>query len=289
VTTASLVQRHAPQLKRLYKASGADRWNVTLETFVDAVGASTAHRWSGQTPSDDEVAAYLDTLAVADLALACACRAGIDAAWEHFVLELRPSLYAAARAIAGDSGRELADSVYADLFGTAVDRADRRSLLAYYHGRSSLTTWLRAVMARRYVDRVREGSRLSSLDAPDTRMPERAAPNEPPDPDRDRYVRLAQESIDAVIADLDAGERLRLRLYYGERLTLAEIGRAMHEHEATVSRKLTRARQELRKSFERRLREHHRLSADEIESCLEHAATASELHLSRLLSPGDGT
>jgi RNA polymerase sigma-70 factor len=286
-TTASLIQRHGPQLRQLYEASGAAKWTVTQEEFVGSLAVSVAHRWAGRDPRDDDVAAYLAGLSVSDLALACACRAGHEAAWEHFVRELRPALYAAARAIAGEAGRELADSVYADLFGLAGDRADRRSLLAYYHGRSSLATWLRAVIARRHVDRLRQGTRLSSLDAPDAHVAEPATAEEPQDPDRARYVRLAQDGIDALIAELDPGDRLRLRLYYGESLTLAEIGRALQEHEATVSRKLNRARQRLRDGIESVLRERYGLNAQQVQACLEHAARAPELHLSRLLLPVD--
>jgi RNA polymerase sigma-70 factor len=289
VTAASFVQRHSRQLRRAYEASGAATWSVTYEDFVAALAASVTHRWAGQEPLDDDVAAYVASLAIGDLALACACRAGHEAAWDHFVRELRPALYGAARAIAGDAGRELADSVYADLFGIADDRPDRRSLLAYYHGRSSLATWLRAVLARRHVDRLRQDTRLRSLDAPETHVPEPAMSNEPQDPDRARFVRLAQHGIDALIAELDPGDRLRLRLYYGEGLTLAEIGRVVHEHEATVSRKLNRARERLRKGMESVLRERHGLNSQEVQACLEHAAGAPELHLSRLLSrsPGD--
>jgi RNA polymerase sigma-70 factor len=287
VNTASFVERHGAQLRRLYESSGGATWDVPREAFFDALAASAAQRWQGDVPADSDVRAYLAGLAVADVALACACRAGHDAAWEHFVREFRPALYAAARAIAGDAGRELADSVYGDLFGTATDRPDRRSLLAYYHGRSSLTTWLRAVMARRHIDRLREQARVTSLDAPEARVPEQAAAEGPADPDRSWYVRLAQESIDALIGALDPGDRLRLRLYYGEGLTLAQIGRVVQEHEATVSRKLTRVRQALRKDLERVLRDRYGLQAQEVDACLEHAAGAPELHLSRLLSPGE--
>ena len=44
------------------------------------------------------------------------------------------------------TGRELADSLYADLFGLDTRDGERRSLFRYYHGRAKLTTWLRSVL-----------------------------------------------------------------------------------------------------------------------------------------------
>jgi RNA polymerase sigma-70 factor (ECF subfamily) len=288
VQTLSLADRHTSQIGRLYATSGAAQWGVSLESFTQALEASVARRWTGQSPSAEDVARYLDTLAVADIALACACRAGEDTAWEHFVREFRPALYAAARSIAGEGGRELADSLHADLFGIATDRPDRRSLFAYYHGRSSLATWLRAVLVRRHIDRLRETARTTPLDEPDAHpMTGAAAENGPPDPERSQYVQLAQHAIDGVIAGLEAGDRLRLRLYYGEGLTLAEIGRAVREHEATVSRKLNRLRRLLRERVEAVLRDQHGLNAAAIQACFDYAAQAPELHLTQLLSSGE--
>ena len=46
-----------------------------------------------------EVSRYLSSLHLEDLALACACALGDSAAWDHFVLEMRPGLYRAADAL----------------------------------------------------------------------------------------------------------------------------------------------------------------------------------------------
>lgn len=88
-------------------------------------------------PSPVEVEAYLASLRVEDLALACACREGLAPAWDYFVEQYRDGLYAAARAIAhGESrARELADSLFAELYGLGPPEA-RRPLFGYFHGRS---------------------------------------------------------------------------------------------------------------------------------------------------------
>ena len=280
----SFAESHAGRFARLYAASGAASWGVSEETFADALERSVARRWAGEQPSDRDVARYLDGLAVVDLALACACRDGQERAWDRFVEQYRPVLYASARAIAGESGRELADSVYADLYGLDANRADRRSLFSYYHGRSSLAAWLRAVLARRHIDRVREHSRTDPLDESDpVSGPPSSLPG-PDDPRRDEYVRAAQASVDVAIAALEGPDRLRLRLYYAEGLTLAEIGRVFGEHEATVSRRLSRLRRSLRDTVERELRASHGFDDPAVRLCFEYAAEAPELHLTRLLS-----
>jgi len=96
--------------------------------------------------------------------LACACADGLEAAWDHFIREYRPTLYRAADAIDPTGGaRDLADSLYAELFGLSERDGQRRSHLRYYHGRSSLGTWLRAVLSQRHVDRIRAGTRMEPL------------------------------------------------------------------------------------------------------------------------------
>jgi RNA polymerase sigma-70 factor, ECF subfamily len=273
---------------RLHGTSGAIGWGVSAETFGDVLCASVAHRFP-TPPSLADLDVYLASLHASDLALACACRAGHDGAWEHFIRELRPALYASARTIAGDDGRELADSLYAELFGLPGADGERRSLLAYYHGRSRLITWLRSVMVQRLIDRRRANARFEPLDDDEPLdVPSTAAAT---DPERQRLSGLAQQALDAAIDGLEPKDRLRLRLYYGQDLTLARIGRLLGESEATVSRKLERARRGLRGEVSSILRSKHGLSAASVQLCFEYAAEAPEMQLDRLLgrrSLGEG-
>ena len=52
-----------------------------------------------------------------------------------------------------------------------------------------------------------------------------------------------------------------------QELTLAETGRLLKEHEATVSRHLARARRAIRHDVERQLREEAGLTGDQIAAC----------------------
>ena len=258
---------------KLHRRAHAVRWRVPVDRFADALATSVARAFPGRQPATRDIERYVDGLHLDDLALACACAAGDDEAWEHFVREQRPALYRTADALEpGGGARDLADSLYGELFGLREGNGERRSLFRYFHGRSSLSTWLRAVLAQRYVDRVRSAKRLEALpdeDAHDALT----APERAPSPDRARYLRLIQQMLAAVLSSLPARDRVRLACYYAQGLTLAETGRVLGEHEATCSRQLARARKHIREDVERRLRVEAALSEAEIDQCF---ATAVE-------------
>src|SRR5262249_45166662 len=153
--------------------------------------------------------------------------------------------------------REVADSLYAELYGVRDGGGERRSLFHYFQGRSSLATWLRAVLSQRDVDRLRAqrrpgpppgegparssgaGGPASSSGVGEQANADRAGP---PDPDRGRYVSLLRDALGRAVARLADRDRLRLGCYYVQELTLAETGRLLKESEATASRQLTRTR-----------------------------------------------
>lgn len=253
-----ILEAHAAAVDAAFRRSDGGRWDVSLAAFGEAVARSVAKRFGDarDRPSRDAVGAFIATLHAEDLALACACAAGHGAAWDHFVLTYRPELYRAARAIAGESAaRELADSLYAELFGLSGADGSRRSLLTYYHGRSRLGTWLRSVLSQRHVDGIRAARRLTSLDDPDEGAPEPVATGATVEPDAADRMRVAALCVSAALAGLDAPARLRLAYYYVHGLTLAEAGRLFGEHEATASRKLEKARTALRRLIETALSE----------------------------------
>ena len=100
-----------------------------------------------------------------DLALAGACLSGDEAAWERLIATYRPILYRAADAIdPSGSSRDLADGLFADLYGLRERDGQRQSLLRYYQGRSRLGTWLRAVLAQRHIDKLRANRRHEPLE-----------------------------------------------------------------------------------------------------------------------------
>jgi RNA polymerase sigma-70 factor, ECF subfamily len=264
--------------RRLEGAAVPPEWSVTAEQFQAALERSTLRRFGERPPDSRSLEAYLATLHAWDLALACACSAGNDAAWDYFVGQFRPELYRAARAMAGEANaRELADSLYAELYGLRESGGVRNSLFDYFHGRSKLATWLRAILAQRHVDSIRRSRRMESLDdgvgdgSRDRGIPSPLAnANGSIDPERQRYLAILQATLEVVLGALAPRERLRLAYYYVEGLTLREIGRLMGEHEATVSRKLERTRRDLGQQIDSALRE-RKLSDAQLRLCYDYA------------------
>jgi len=292
-----LEQLRARALRELPLLQG----NFPANEFAEALFRSVRHRFQGSDPPASDVSDYLASLHVDDLALACALSVGHEVTWEHFIRTFRPQLYAAARAIIGRGGeagevsaRELADSLYAELYGLNEREGQRRSLFVYFHGRSKLSTWLRAILSQRYVDSIRASRREESLDAtpaasgdfeqPVRAIPEPGVPAFEPDPDRACLLAFLQTAITDAIAALDSRDRLRLAYYYAQDLTLAQIGRLTNEHEATVSRKLGRTRRHIRAHVERFLRDTKRLADAQIRLCYRYAQQEWPFDLSGVLS-----
>jgi RNA polymerase sigma-70 factor (ECF subfamily) len=276
---------------RLYARARAGRWDLPPGEFSASLARSAGHRFAAGVPTASDLARYLDSLHLEDLALACACARGIEAAWEHFVLEFRPVLLRVAGAAAPpDIARELADSLYAELYGVDERDGRRRSLFDYFHGRSTLAGWLRAVLAQRAVDRARADRRFAPLPEDDAPAPGGAGdvpavPADPPDVDASRFLPLVRRALASALDALGPRDRLRLSLYYARELTLAVIGRMLGESEATSSRKLERTRRELRAAILRRLREQDGLSEAQVAACFEHARTDAAFDIARALPP----
>lgn len=253
---------------RLFERAGAATWDLTRDQFHAALDTSVSRAFADRTPSPAELDQYLNALHLGDLAIAAACAAGSGRAWDHFVLQYRPVLYRAGDAIdPTGTARELADALYAELYGLDARGGVRQSLFRYFHGRSSLATWLRAVLAQRFVDARRSSRRLEPL--PDEPLAPRNTGTVAAgaDPDAPELARLLGAALKTTLSALPARDRLRMACYYAKDLTLAAIGRELGEHEATVSRHLARTRRQIRDGVERRLRDEHGLDADAIDLC----------------------
>ena len=284
----------ASLVRDLFRTSNGERWGLSADDFAASLDASVAQAFPNAASDAREVRTYAERLHLEDLALARACMLGRDAAWDHFVLTHRPILYRAADALDSSGGaRELADTLYGDLFG-AKTSSDGRALFSYFHGRSTLATWLRAVLSQRYVDLVRSRARLQSLPDEDQQAPSRQAVSTrlrqgsvgQVDPDRALLVPLVDRALRSAIEALPPKDRLRLRSYHVAGLTLAQIGRVTAEHEATVSRHLTRTRRAVRQAAELWLRDRGSLDEARIARALELAADdPGELDVQQMFDP----
>jgi RNA polymerase sigma-70 factor, ECF subfamily len=240
-------------LEELWRAAEAESVDLTRADFgriLLDVGARQNYGLDKGTPTWRELrAAYLRRLKLADLALAHACAAGSERAWERFIAAYRQSLVRAAIAIAGSEtqGCELADQLYAELYGLTERDGARKCPLESYGGRGSLMGWLRTVIAQRHVDRLRRDRREEPLDDFDAvaRVTEQESP-------ASGFTQL-ESALGVAIGNCDGEERLILAAYYLDGRTLLEIARVLNVHEATVGRKMKRVCEELRKQVVKNL------------------------------------
>ena len=233
-----------------YRESGAGQYGISPESFEQIVGA-VVRRYGAETDESERLE-LVKALRVGELALARACSAGNERAWEVFLTRFRASLYETAARLARDdaAGRELADGLYAELYGISDRNGRKRSKLDYYMGRGSLEGWLRTVLSQQHVNRCRARAGDVSLDelmekgVPFAGNPQQTAPETD-----DRVAWAVAETL----AEVNSEERFLLASYYLDGRTLADIGRQLRVHESTVCRKLEKLTGRLRKRIRKRL------------------------------------
>lgn len=236
-----------PLLDTLWRESGAAQLELSrsdLRNHLIAVG--NKHNF-GLDPdvkaNASQREAFWRRLYLADLALAHACALGREGAWQLFLARYRSPLTDAAIALVHSSslGEELAAGLYSELYGLTERDGQRWSPLSTYSGRGSLLGWLRAMLAQRRVNHYRKTHRESALDNIEV-----AAEPSVPLPEQ-RSMTILESAVESVMADLASEERFLLSAYYLDSHTLLEISRVLQVHEATVSRKLKRLTEQVRK------------------------------------------
>jgi RNA polymerase sigma factor (sigma-70 family) len=313
----SIARLHIPQplLDQLFADSQAASWGLHRDAFASTLQLSAKKHFPDESPAALRVKDYLSALHLQDLALACACAEGHSAAWDHFISTFRGYLRSSAGVILrcpadSPAACELADSLFSELYGVS-EGVNRRSLFRYFHGRSSLKTWLRAVLAQRHVDAIRASRRFADLGKTDgdsdqtalrpAVLPAMNAANAGPlsDPHRNDLVALFRRTLEVALDLLAPRDKERLRLYYAAEQTLAEIGRKLGEHESSVSRNLDRTRRELRQQVEQALRKGIStldgrgsavgLSDAQMALCFEYASEDAPINLDELLPESPAT
>jgi RNA polymerase sigma-70 factor (ECF subfamily) len=235
-------------LQELWKTAEAESCGLALEEFSASLAlAGDKFNYglpAGVYPDSAQRLAFFRSLHLAELALAQACALGREPAWQKFVSLYRASLVHTAISVTGSAtlGHELADSLYAELYGLRQAEGVRRSPLASYSGRGSLAGWLRATLVQRFRDHHRRTHREEPLDDLDSPA---AAPATP------IPAHLAQLSaaVARTLRSIGAEDRFLLAAYYLDRQTLLQIARTLAVHEATISRRLKRLAESLRKQL----------------------------------------
>ncbi len=303
IEVARFLAGSVPLIQLWCNQAGIQRWGLSTERFTRELARCAEARFRDAAPSSSELQSYLSALHLEDLALACACADGVSHAWEYFITSHRGYLRACAAAVLKRSAtspeaRELADSLFAELYG--LTEGKRGSLLRYFHGRSSLRTWLRTVLAQRHVNMIRAGRKFEQLDGEDgdgaVKVSVATSTTLAADPHRQRYLQLFSTALQTALNNLEPLDVQRLKMYYAEEKKLAEIGRVLGEHESSVSRHLEKVRRDLRHAVEEILRagpqiatgsaggEARGLSDAEIALCFEYASEDAPIDLDNLFS-----
>ena len=226
-------------LEELWIAAEAEACGLALREFGDVLaGVGAKHDYgvpAGTEPSRKEREAFFRAIHLGELALAHGCARGKEAAWARFLERYRAGLTQTASAITGSTslGEELADSLYAELYGLRAQDGERRSPFASYSGRGSLQGWLRTTLVQRFRDHYRRRHRESPLEEMDCAALIAEAPVA-------AELRTLTSAVARTLGELEAEAGFLLAAYFLDRQTLKEIARTLQVHEATISRRLKR-------------------------------------------------
>jgi RNA polymerase sigma-70 factor, ECF subfamily len=242
----------------LYERSGASIYGLSAEQFTAILDeilrknfpAGSSTNSTANAVDGPEAVHFCAALRLEELALARACAAGNERAWQDFISRYRQKMHSMALHITHDGAHaaDLADSLFADLYGVNARDGVRNSKLVFYTGRGSLEGWLRTVMAQEFINRYRKQKRTVSLEeqTEDGVQFAAAIPDASNSTSQPSDGRLEQ-ATDEALGELSAEDRFTLASYYLDGRTLADIARTLGLHESSVSRRLDRLSSGLRK------------------------------------------
>jgi RNA polymerase sigma-70 factor, ECF subfamily len=166
----------------------------------------------------------------ADADLVRRCLADQADAWNELITRYRASMIdLAARVLPRPDAADLVDAVISDLW--------HRRKLAGYEARSSLRTWLGAVVVNASLN-----ARRAANARPDT-LPHdgstEPAAVDPPAAETQEFAAVLHDAI----ASLPAGVKAIVLMYYEQQLSLDEISRLVGSSKSTLSRTLRSARE----------------------------------------------
>jgi RNA polymerase sigma-70 factor (ECF subfamily) len=272
--------------EELWRVSGAKLVEVSKAEFAEALETIGAKDNFGLDPgkqaNERQREMFWRALHLEELGIARGCALGRESAWRRFLEQYRERLTRSAVEMTGSTGlgEELASALYSELFGLTEREGRRWSPLLRYSGRGSLMGWLRAILAQRRVNQYRKIGREIELGE----IEPAAADSEQIEPEQLEDLRVA---LKMTLSEASAEERFLLSAYYLDRHTLHEISRVLRVHEATISRKLKRATERLRKQLLRTLKTRG-LSRRAAEEALGTDPRDVDINLRRLLQKSEG-
>lgn len=288
---ARLISRAADS-RGLKIADLQNRVNLALEKYLFK---------TDENATSANVKDFIDEIRADDLCLIVACERGSETAWGDLVKDFDQTVKSAARKYAknAEDADDLAGSIWAELYGLKKDAdGNLKTKLSYYSGRGSLGGWLRAVTNQLAIDQFRKESKFVQIEEQrefDNLAQESSSNSEntkvvhaSDNPEENFAAKQTEKDVsDALkqsINELEAEDKLILKLYYFDDLKLKDIGATLGFHEATASRKLVRIQTEIRKTVEGILQKQNGWRAEEVKRHLADAASKLGMNFEKLLT-----
>lgn len=248
-------------------------------SFVDDV--AFAERLAQCITADDVLPDVLESLHLADLALALACAQGSTAAIVAFEAAYFGDLERAWRGRSIDA-KDLDDTKQI-LRARLFVEGDAPPKVLGYAGRGTLRGWMRAVIANQIMNTSRRGGR----EAPSVDALFAALPSADDDAETARmkslYKGAFREAFLEAVAALSPTERNLLRYRFAETLSIQQIAVIYGIHRETAGIKLAQAREALEAGIRAALVARIRVSDSELESVIRIAVSQIDITLARVM------
>lgn len=255
---------------------------LDLETYSQRMNA-IIEKHLGVNPRKDAVINFVKGLHHRDLYLATACSqhslkpvadpvaaaspenasrawTTLESTYKGFIRDLSRFFFRK-----GFVAQDLADNIFADLF--LPDRSGTSRIVSY-DGRSSLSTWLRAVISNRAINAQRCSASMQSVEILTDIPDEPALESIDSGLRTKRYQSLLEDSLTEACRNLSLRGRLILLWRYEDGLQLGQIAKLLDIHQSNVTRQLERLQSKLREQVVEILSTRHGLSLAAIEECL---------------------
>src|SRR5580698_7948591 len=283
------------ELARFYAAAcPSARLPADLEVRLRTIVARAAGAWPGVTVDParlveaigravgDDVEAALADLYVEDLALALACAAGAPNALAHCDRLCAGAITAAVARV--DRSPDLRDEVRQILWQRIfVGTAGQSPRIHSYAGRGPLAAWVAVVAQRVALDLRREEARASGGDPlADQILPVDYHPEI--DYLGTRYKTEFEAAVREALAALPDRDRLLLRLTIVSGLSHDQIGNIYGVNQSTVSRWISRVREQVLDATEREICGRLRMRPSEFRSLAGILVSRLDVSISRVLA-----
>jgi RNA polymerase sigma-70 factor (ECF subfamily) len=223
----------------------------------------------------------LDTVAIEDLYLACACARGTPGAAAAFESRFGKTIRrAVSRVLGGAADRD--EAVQRARQALLVGTGGAPAKITQYLGHGPLESWVGVAAIRLAVS-------LGRSEGTERRVRDKAAAalTRTADPEilcmKSELRRELEAAIEEAMARLADRERLVLRLYLVSGMTLSAIGKSLGVSQSTVSGLLVKARHSVLSSVRRSLGKRLNVSRGDVASIARLVASQLDISISRVL------